>query len=248
MLIPPLTLSARTLRTELMLRLTGEVLDSVVGYAPTNTHAEVNEVEVNVMTEGNTANDDPSPLRLLLSYLDGFDEAWLAVLRNQVWDSEESVGRDMDELEPDPRSNSNSVSMDLDQDNDANMSMNVDFNTDSVQKTSKADQVAVGLQPNSTSIPQPSLPASISQTNRTRLRSLLITGTQKLEDWLPRIVYAVSDSGIDSDFDTEATHNREQTHLLALRREVEETMDSVNERSSFNDIFWRTLTEMGELS
>src|ERR1700761_4043154 len=144
MMIPPLG-TASALRTSLLLRLTGEVLDGIPGYT----------------LEANTSK--------LLEYLDDLDKAWVAVLESQIWDSESASGSDL--ILP------------------ANHDMSL-------------------------------LPSQVSQTERTRLKSLLVLGTEKLEDWLPRIE-DVTESDADG-------------------------MDNSNNR--FNDIFFRTLTSLGELS
>jgi hypothetical protein len=60
----------------------------------------------------------------------------------------------------------------------------------------------------------------MNQTERTRLRSLLVTGTAQLEEWL---------MGIDSDGE-ESQGVLERAGLL----------------QGFNDLFERTLTEMGD--
>jgi hypothetical protein len=227
-----------------MLRLTGEVLDSIVGYAPTNIVAEAVVHESDDMPEEKLENrnhesennDGSSVLKFLLAFLDDLDKAWLAVLRNQVWNSEESVGKDGDELEPGP--SPSTISMEVDQDLIANTSMDVDSNSN------QKNPGPCGVQSKSASDSQLSLPPSISQTDRTRLRSLLITGTQKLEDWLPPIMYT-SD---DMDFDVVASKDQAPTQAQASTRDLEEMMDAINVRDLFNDIFWRTLTEMGEFS
>ena len=143
-MIPPLG-TASALRTSLLLRLTGEVLDGIPGYT----------------LEANTSK--------LLEYLDDLDKAWVAVLESQIWDSESASGSDL--ILP------------------ANHDMSL-------------------------------LPSQVSQTERTRLKSLLVLGTEKLEDWLPRIE-DVTESDADG-------------------------MENSNNR--FNDIFFRTLTSLGELS
>ncbi|KAF8589697.1 hypothetical protein K439DRAFT_300486 [Ramaria rubella] len=60
----------------------------------------------------------------------------------------------------------------------------------------------------------------ISQTDRTRLRSLLLLGTDKLEVWLEDLVPPTTDTGINKVLEA---------------------------RQRFDDLFHRTLTEMGEL-
>jgi hypothetical protein len=102
--IPPIDPST-SLRTALLLRLTGEVITSIPGYPPL-----------------------PETIPELLDWLEDLDRGWYAVLRSQSWDSEGQTG--------------------------------------------------VPVAPDS----GPS--SAISSTERARLRSLLITGTEMLEEWL----------------------------------------------------------------
>ena len=110
--VPPIDPST-SLRTTLLLRLTGEVMTSALTYKP--------------KTE---------TLSQLLDWLNDLDKAWLTVLRSQVWDPEEGVGRDI--VTPDG-----------------------DVDTDPMIHSTL-----------------------MSQTERTRLRSLLVTGAARLEEWL----------------------------------------------------------------
>ncbi|KAI1791580.1 hypothetical protein LXA43DRAFT_1140102 [Ganoderma leucocontextum] len=108
--IPPVDPSS-SLRTTLLLRLTGDVLSSVPGYGPVL---------------------EPTALPLLLGWLADLDTGWLAVLRAQAWDSSHSCAVD-------------------------------------------------ALVPESARASRP------SQTERTRLRSLLIGGTDALEEWVEKV-------------------------------------------------------------
>ena len=113
-------------------------------------------------------------LQQLLDFLDDLDEAWLAVLKSQVWDPSAGVGVDLvipvDMIDPDR--------------------------------------------------PIRSTPAS--QTERTRLHSLLVTGTAGLEEWLSRLATPGEDN------------------QLALER--------AGFMQGFDDLFSKTLAEMGGLS
>lgn len=146
--IPPVDPSTH-LRTAFLLRLTGDVMISVPGYPP-----EMNE------------------LQPLLDFLDDLDQAWLAVLRSQVWDP--SAGEGVDLIAP-------------------------------------VNQFEPGEPPIKSS--------PVSQTERTRLRSLLVTGTAGLEEWL---------TGLNTD---------EDDYELALQ--------SAGLLQGFNDLFLGTLSEMG---
>ncbi|KAI0728836.1 hypothetical protein C8Q72DRAFT_779076 [Fomitopsis betulina] len=152
--IPPVQPSA-SLRTSLVLRLTGDVLSSITGYTP----------------------DSLNTLPQLLQWLDELDRGWLAVLRGQPWDPAAHSGIDV----PPP-------------------SHSVD---------GAADTERLGRS------------SSVSQTDRTRLRSILISGTDRMEEWL-------------ADIDT-----TDQTFQAAL--------EAMGLQMVFNDLFSRTLSEMGSL-
>ncbi|THH31861.1 hypothetical protein EUX98_g2307 [Antrodiella citrinella] len=69
--IPPIDPST-SLRIAVLLRLSGEVMDSIPGYKP-----------------------DTESLPELLDWLNDLDNGWLAVLRAQVWDTEKRDGVDL---------------------------------------------------------------------------------------------------------------------------------------------------------
>ncbi|EJD48632.1 hypothetical protein AURDEDRAFT_101311 [Auricularia subglabra TFB-10046 SS5] len=71
LLIPPIDPSTN-LRTELLLRLTGEVLDAIPAYTATR-----------------------AVLPRLRSWLDELDKGWVAVLEAQLWDPESGKGKDL---------------------------------------------------------------------------------------------------------------------------------------------------------
>ena len=89
------------------------------------------------MTSALTYKPKTETLSQLLDWLNDLDKAWLTVLRSQVWDPEEGVGRDIVTL------------ADGDVDNDSMIHSTL-----------------------------------MNQTERTRLRSLLVTGAARLEEWL----------------------------------------------------------------
>ena len=150
--IPPLDPSA-ALRTTLLLRLTGEVMNSVPGYRP-----------------------DIPTLPQLLDWLNDLDRGWLAVLRLQAWDPDAHAGVDL-----------------------TNDSQAQDVTAKSSSRT-----------------------AAINQTERTRLRSLLITGTSRMEEWLVELDTA--GEGYDVVLET-----------LGLQQ-------------GFDDLFSGTLAEMGSFN
>jgi hypothetical protein len=142
MQIPPADPST-SLRTTLLLRLTGDVLGSVPGY-----------------------NADSPTLEALLAWLQDLDAGWVAVLKGQAWDAQESRAYDV-------------------------LLAN--------GQSSKA----------------------MSTTERARLRSLIIGGTNHLEEWLS--------TSTDAQEDLEAALER-----MGLER-------------GFEDLFVNTLAEMGAL-
>ena len=140
--IPPIDPSA-SLRSTLLLRLTGEVLNSVPGYTP-----------------------DEKSLSILLEWLQDLDNGWLAVLRSQGWDS---VAR---------------------------------------------SRISIQL-------PDGARSGSVSQTDRTRLKSMLVAGAEMLEEWV---------------------------ELLRAQLGDEETQDiETTLGGQLEDLFSGTLTEMGFL-
>ena len=143
--IPPVTPQA-SLRASLLLRLSNEVLTSVIGYVPV-----------------------PTQLPLLILWLDELDKGWVAVMRNQVWDAEEGVG---------------------------------------------VDPILA---------PDAELPvAAMSQTDCTRLRSILLQATGDFEIWLDNLELEGA-----SDFN--------------------EALERLGLSQQFDDMFFNTLNEMGEL-
>ncbi|KAI0689831.1 hypothetical protein BC835DRAFT_1367292 [Cytidiella melzeri] len=148
--IPPLDPST-SLRINLLLRLTGEVLSSITGYGP--------NFEI---------------LPHLLDWLNDLDRGWLAVLRSQAWDTESRSGVDI--------------------------------------CTSKENGRGSVMQRSST----------MSQTERTRLRSLLISGTARMEEWL-------------LDLDTAG-------------QDYEVVLETLGLQQGFDELFTGTLAEIGSLS
>ncbi|KAH7928160.1 hypothetical protein BV22DRAFT_1110632 [Leucogyrophana mollusca] len=120
--IPPVDPST-SLRVTFLLRLTGDLMSSIPGYPP---HIK--------------------DLPQLLEFFDDLDQAWLAVLKSQIWDPESGEGVDL---------------------------------------VVPIDAIDAG-KPTMTSSP-------MNQTERTRLRSLLVTGTASLEEWLTGLDVAGED-------------------------------------------------------
>ena len=160
--IPPIDPST-SLRTALLLRLTGEIMDSIPGYKP--------EAEV---------------LPQLLEWLEDLDKAWLAVLRSQLWDTEAKEGVDL--------------------------------------IITQDEAGAQGLD----SFARIMRSTPISQTERARLRSLLIGGTARMEEWLVDLV----------PIEVATTFNRGN---------LEDALERLGLQQGFDDLFSGTLAEMGSL-
>jgi len=142
LLIPPVDPSA-PLRSALLLRLTGDVLNSIPGYTP-----------------------DEKSLPILLDWLQDLDGGWLAVLRSQGWDPVARSG------------------------------------------------IMVQL-------PDGAHAGPLSQTELTRLKSVLVAATEMLEEWV---------------------------ELLQTRLGDGEVLDiKTAEGGRLEDLFTGTLTEMGFL-
>jgi hypothetical protein len=148
--IPPIDPST-SLRTAFLLRLTNDVLTSIPGY-PAN----------------------PGILPEVLDWLDDLDQAWLAVLQSQVWDSKEGAGTDL---------------------------------------LIDTEEAAGGMKS-----------SPVTQTESTRLRSLLVGGAASLEEWLESC-------------------NPEQDEDNG----VESMLQRLGLQAGFDELFARTLDYLGGL-
>ena len=129
----------------------------------------------------------------LLDWLDELDRGWLAVLRLQVWDSSTKAG------------------VDLQMSADAYLAGRLGgFISMSNSQTQPEE------------MPPPKL-SPVSQTDRTRLRSLLMVGSDRLEDWMENLRVDGAD-------------------------DVESALEALGLRERFEELFFNTLNEMGELS
>ena len=145
--IPPVEPSA-SLRTAFLLRLTGDALSSISGYP----------ADLGILPE-------------LIDWLDDLDQAWICVLRSQVWVPPTKGGADLT----------------LDTESDTGVSAG----------------------------------SPMSQTERTRLRSLLVAGEATLEVWL---------AGVDTE-----------------EVDLETTFERLGVQDKLDNIFSRTLQEVGGL-
>lgn len=189
--IPPVDPST-SLRIAYMLRLTGDTLGAIPGYT---------------LTLG--ASDDPSltirdTLQDLVDFLDDLDQAWVAVLQNQIWDPASAEGVDLvlpasiEVLAPAPATNANGNSV------------------------SRRPTILKSTPP--------------SQTDVTRLRSLLFAGQSSLEEWLAH----ARSVGTEIELDTESQpqgHEQEQDVSSMLAR--------MGLLDDFDALFVRTLDFLG---
>jgi len=135
--------------------------------------------------------DYTSALRELLDWLDDLDQAWLAVLQSQVWDPEVREGVDL-VLEVGERSSSE----------------------ENREAPTSGEEHASGTH----NIPK-STP--MSQTDVTRLRSLLVSSIANLEEWLSRGGGKASTTGGDGD--------------------VAEMLERLGMLDEFDELFGRTM-------
>ena len=127
------------------------------------------------MTSALTYKPKTETLSQLLDWLNDLDKAWLTVLRSQVWDPEEGVGRDIVTL------------ADGDVDNDSMIHSTL-----------------------------------MNQTERTRLRSLLVTGAARLEEWL-------------------------ELFLVPEGEDYNDVLERLGLRQGFNELFYDSVKEIDVL-
>ncbi|PAV23429.1 hypothetical protein PNOK_0049700 [Pyrrhoderma noxium] len=213
--IPPISRSQASLRTTLLLRLTGDALMAIPNY---NIQDDI---------------DIDGILRLLLAWLDDLDRGWSAVLRRQVWDPEQRKGY----IIPIKSENSDNSVTEI---------------------------------------------SAVNQTERTRLRSLIVSGTAALEEWLDGIRFSsagsisrrgiptndsdekqmADDSNKDNSSESESDSNQtlvtdsvggsdaetETGPHASVTSDFESALAQMGLQQSFNELFSRTLSEMGEFS
>ncbi|TFK65341.1 hypothetical protein BDN72DRAFT_845670 [Pluteus cervinus] len=161
--VPPVEPS-RSLRTAYLLRLTNDVLNSIPGYPA-----------------------DHRIMPRVVDWLDDLDQAWVAVLRSQVWDMEDGVGVD---VEPEGKNEEEMISVDT---------------YDEINGKAKKYPV--------------------SQTDITRLKSLLLAGVARLEEWVGGI--GKGETGAN---------------------DVETMMARMGVRDGLEDLFSSTWDELGEFA
>lgn len=149
---------------------------------------------------------------MLLDTLDVFDRGWAAVLRGEAWNAERNEG------------------VYVHKDVDANVDVNMEGNEGSSANGDGEWDVDMR-----------SLGTPVSLTERTRLRSLLVAGTERLEEWLESMreeetVPSTNDAS-HTDSDTASDKNTD----------LESAVERLGLEQAFNGLFERTLSEMGEL-
>jgi hypothetical protein len=81
----------------------------------------------------------------------------------------------------------------------------------------------------------------MSQTERTRLRSLLVGGVAALEEWLAGSSLSVNGRGMEVDDD-------EEERGEGMGDEIETALERMGLQQGFDDLFSRTLADMGALA
>jgi hypothetical protein len=191
--IPPVDPST-SLRIFYLLRLTGDVLSSILGYRLTKPVSDPLEPVEPAERFEKSAQDSQrirDTLRDILDFLDDLDQAWLAVLEGQVWDPETAEG--------------------------VSLQVGLQRITESSSPDGKPDGPPVNMDVDYKTSPP-------SQTDVTRLRSLLMTGESGLEEWL--LNEKVAQQGGQGD------------DLTAM-------LDRMGLLDEFDDIFTRTLDFLG---
>ncbi|KAH6909116.1 hypothetical protein BKA70DRAFT_1222018 [Coprinopsis sp. MPI-PUGE-AT-0042] len=95
--IPPVDPST-ALRTTYLLRLTGDVLGSIVGYSVTRRVSDPFAIPTSDNEKPTLSLQDVrARLVDLVDFLDDLDQAWVAVLQSQAWDPSSAEGVDISE-------------------------------------------------------------------------------------------------------------------------------------------------------
>lgn len=239
--IPPTAPAQAALRTAFLLRLTGDILTSVTGYAPSSSSsalspegvdrdkdadmedgegAEQKENEGDEFGDGNGKEgrqDTNTPLHHLLALLTELDNGWYAVLRAQAWDARTHSGVDVEIPLPllIPSLSGSGF--------------------DSGPPDSSAESSIVGAPP-------------VSQTDRTRLRSILASGASRLEAWLEKSLSShVAGTVADVEVTVDAG-DQDQDEAQDVDLDLEQLLAHLGLQQAFDDLFVRTLAEMGEFA
>ncbi|KAL5490657.1 hypothetical protein ACEPAI_5491 [Sanghuangporus weigelae] len=232
--IPPVVTNQASLRTALLLRFSSETLAAITHYP----RPILNGSRTRAQSQSQSDAGGAETLKELLDWLDELDKGWHVVLCSQAWDTSARDGVD--------------VYVDFEPDGDHLLSnkSDVDEHLKSGSDVSQTDEDYSPASLGSTS-------SALSQTDRTRLRSLLLSGSSALEEWLEGIqappstaphrangssfgVQSNRESLSDVEMDQESESNNPEDDL-------ETTLEHLGLQQAFDDLFSRTLTSMGEL-
>ncbi|PPQ78358.1 hypothetical protein CVT25_011641 [Psilocybe cyanescens] len=189
--IPPVDPST-SLRIAYMLRLTGDTLGAIPGYT-----LALGPSENPSLTIRDTLQD-------LVDFLDDLDQAWVAVLQNQIWDPASAEGIDL-------------------------------VLPASIEVLAPAPAPAPATNANGNSVSRrPTILKSTppSQTDVTRLRSLLFAGQSSLEEWLAH----ARSAGTETELDTESQPQEPDVSSMLARMGLLDDFDA---------LFVRTLDFLG---
>lgn len=89
------------------------------------------------------------------------------------------------------------------------------------------------------SLNNPGTSSAVNQTDRTRLRSILLTGMERLETWL---------EGIKLDYDRGGANGNIGGDDENAGMDLESALERMGLQQRFDDLFVQTLHEMGEFS
>lgn len=103
---------------------------------------------------------------------------------------------------------------------------------------------------NGTSTSELSLPAPVSLTERARLRSLLLAGTEGLEEWLEKLRDKKPANNANGTRSTNGVADGDAangTQQQDAHQDLESMLELLDLEQAFDSLFERTLSEMGEL-
>ncbi|KAL5533479.1 hypothetical protein ACEPAF_5255 [Sanghuangporus sanghuang] len=229
--IPPVVSNQASLRTALLLRFTSEALAAITHYP----RPILNGSRTRAQSQSQSDAGGAETLKELLDWLDELDKGWHAVLCSQAWDTGAHDGVDVYEPDGDHLlSNKSDVDEHLKPGSDLSQT-DEDYSPASLGSTSSA----------------------LSQTDRTRLRSLLLSGSSALEEWLEGIQappstapHRASGSSSEVQSNGETLSDVEMDQALEPDNpedDLETTLEHLGLQQAFDDLFSRTLTSMGEL-
>ncbi|TFL03700.1 hypothetical protein BDV98DRAFT_545841 [Pterulicium gracile] len=170
-------------------------------------------------------------LEALVDWLDDFDRAWVVLIKGQLWDPNKQKRHD--------------GALEDDSDEDDMDGMDVDSGPAS------ATGISSGLAPASS----PNSTKTISQTERTRLRSLILSFSSSLEDWLalleaPPSTTASSDDVVRDSASNESEDIAETTSApgpASSSADMQSVLKRLSLQNAFNDLFSGTMSVLGDL-